>query len=61
MNLTPQERRVLETSFRFGRVRRVAIELDLAEQTVKNRRCTAFKKLGVHSLIEAAQKLGVMP
>lgn len=52
--LSPQEIRVLQLTSRGFSNRRIARELALSEQTVKNYMSTVFRKIGVQSRTEAA-------
>ncbi|MFJ6699520.1 response regulator transcription factor [Streptomyces sp. NPDC091272] len=52
--LSPQEMRVLQLTSRGLSNRRIARELGLSEQTVKNYMSAVFRKIGVQSRTEAA-------
>ena len=58
MSLTPQELRVLEAYTRLGSQKRVAHELGIAVQTVKNHMASLYVKLNVGGAMEAVAALG---
>jgi DNA-binding CsgD family transcriptional regulator len=45
---------------RHGSVTETAAKMGVTEQTVKNQRTSAYRKLGVHSLLEAGLVLGLI-
>jgi DNA-binding NarL/FixJ family response regulator len=55
--LTPRQREVLAAYLRTGSVHATAAELGCAEQTVKNQMHSAYRALGVHSLLGALRAL----
>jgi DNA-binding NarL/FixJ family response regulator len=55
--LTPRQREVLAAYLRTGSQADAAVELGCAEQTVKNQMHSAYRVLGVHSLLGALRAL----
>ncbi len=53
--LTARERQVCELAARAWTNKEIAVELHLAEQTVKNKLGIAFQKLGVSTRMELAR------
>ncbi len=56
--LSKREREVIAAIAYCGDQKRAAIRLGIADQTVKNHLTTAYRRLGVHGIIDALYALG---